>query len=246
MPINRHPTRCPLMPPSWVLSFPTRLLYSRHVRQSHPALPHILCMNMETTVAVTSKDIPLTDEKRNDNGRGNGSGWRTGIVLIGWSGLVIGVVVFGGVFWAINGGFSVIGLGVVASAFNDAGTVFWSLMTQWTFDLPGNVPGVPQRLPVLPWAGVLAASMLQVSVILLRLLRWPVPRVLGVAAGLFSLYDFGTTYFGLGTAAWMRDVHNAFQFLLTIVITFIVEAALALILEQAIRALRNRRKPKGA
>jgi len=55
---------------------------------------------------------------------------------IGRLGLWLAVIAFGGVAWAINGGYSVIGLGVIAGSFNDAGRLFWDLATTIQFRLP--------------------------------------------------------------------------------------------------------------
>src|SRR6266545_6417705 len=75
-------------------------------------------------------------------------------LLLGKAGVWLMLVAFGGIIWAINGGFSVLGLSVVASSFNDAGRLFWAFATLWTFHVPVNTPGLPTDQPVLPWAGV--------------------------------------------------------------------------------------------
>src|SRR5689334_20859732 len=78
-------------------------------------------------------------------------------LVIGKIGMWLAVASFGGIFWAINGGFSVIGLGVLASAFNSAGRLFWAAVSSLTFPVPVTVPGLPETQPLIPWIGVVAA-----------------------------------------------------------------------------------------
>lgn len=189
-------------------------------------------------MAVTAKDLGPKEQQS----KATAERW---ITLTGWAGLSIGVLAFGGVIWAINGGYSVQGLQVVAAAFNDAGQLFWALVTQLSFTIPGDLPGIEERQPLIPWCGVIAASLLQVSVLLLRLLTLRVPPALAVATALFSLYDFGTTYFGLGTAPWLRGSPAFLQGLLACLLTFSVEAAMAFLLERLVRVVRRWRSRSG-
>lgn len=139
---------------------------------------------------------------------------------IGRLGMWLAVIAFGGIAWAINGGYSVIGLGVAARSFNDAGRLFWELATTIQFVLPvrGGV-----RLPLVPWIGVIASSCLQISIIWLKLSGRPIPLWLIAAAGIASIYDYATTLFGLGTVAWIARIGVAAQALIAAPLTFALE-----------------------
>jgi len=139
---------------------------------------------------------------------------------IGRLGLWLAVIAFGGVAWAINGGYSVIGLGVIAGSFNDAGRLFWELATTIQFRLPvrGGV-----LLPLVPWIGVVASSCLQISIIWLKLSGRTIPLWLLVGAGVASIYDYGTTLFGLGTVAWIARIGIAAQAVIAAPLTFALE-----------------------
>lgn len=144
-------------------------------------------------------------------------------ILLGKGGVWLAIAAFGGVFWAINGGFSVIGLEVLASSFNTAGRLFWAALASITFPVPVQVSGLPQTQPLLPWVGVLAASLLQICVIYLKLRGRAIPVWMLVAAGVLSLYDLGTTFFGLGTVAWIARAGYILQGILAFILTFILE-----------------------
>jgi hypothetical protein len=160
------------------------------------------------------------------------------ILFIGWAGMVLGIGAIGGVIWAINGGFSVIGLEVVAGAFNNEGRIAWAWLSAWQFTPPVQLPGLNPSQPVVPWIGVAAASLLQVSVVLLKLLKLKLPWWLGVAAGFFSIYDWGSTFFGLGVMAWVQRIGIVLQGVLTTLITFSIEVVVAFLAKQVISALR--------
>lgn len=153
-------------------------------------------------------------------------------LLLGKAGVWLAVVAFGGVFWAVNGGFSVIGLEVVASSFNAAGRLFWAAMASITFAVPVSVPGLPASQPLIPWLGVIAASLLQVCVIYLKLRGRDVPMWMMVAAILLSIYDMGTTFFGLGTVAWIARAGFVLQGFLSFILTFIVELTVSFMLRR--------------
>lgn len=144
-------------------------------------------------------------------------------IFIGQIGAWLTIVSFGGIFWAINGGFSVLGLEVVASSFNNAGALFWASLSSWTFAVPVTVPGLPTAQPVIPWIGVVAATMVQVSVVIMRLQGRMPPLWMIALALLLSLYDLGTTFFGLGTVGWLKQVGWPVQGLFALVLTFMVE-----------------------
>src|SRR5437764_4728514 len=124
-------------------------------------------------------------------------------LALGKVGVCLAIASFGVIFWAINGGFSVIGLEVVATSFNHAGRLFWAAIASVTFPVPVSVPGLPSTQPLFPWLGVIAASLLQVCVIYLKLRGRDIPPWMLLAAVLLSIYDMATTFFGLGTVGWI-------------------------------------------
>jgi hypothetical protein len=153
-------------------------------------------------------------------------------LLIGRIGMWLTVASFGGIFWAVNGGFSVIGLGVLASAFNGAGMLFWAAVSKLTFPVPVQVSGLPTTQPLIPWTGVIAASFLQISVSWLKLSKKNIPVPLLVTAILISIYDYVTTVFGLGTVSWIALIGLPAQLLIAIPLTFCLEAAIGYALKR--------------
>jgi hypothetical protein len=153
-------------------------------------------------------------------------------LLIGKIGMWMAVLSFGGIFWAVNGGFSVIGLGVLASSFNDAGRLFWAAVSQLTFAVPVSVPGLPTTQPLIPWIGVVAASLLQISVAWLKLSKWAIPKPLLITAVLLSIYDYVTTVAGLGTIPWMAKGGIIPALVIALPLTFAIEAAIGFALKR--------------
>lgn len=147
-------------------------------------------------------------------------------ILLGKAGMWMAVLSFGGIFWAINGGFSVIGLSVLASSFNDAGKLFWAAISGITFAVPVAVAGLPARQPLIPWIGVIAASLLQISVVWLKLSKRSIPVPLLITATLLSIYDYVTTFFGLGAMTWLAFLGWPAQAILAIPLTFALESAI--------------------
>ena len=147
-------------------------------------------------------------------------------MLMGKVGMWLAAIVFGGIFWAINGGFSTIGLGVMALSFNDAGRLFWAAASAITFRVPVRVPGLPETQPLIPWMGVVAASCMQISVLWLRLSNRPIPVSMLVATILLSLYDYVTTFFGLTTVPWIAVIGWPAAALIAVPITFALEATI--------------------
>lgn len=153
-------------------------------------------------------------------------------LLIGKIGMWLTVASFGGIFWAVNGGFSVIGLSVMASAFNSAGRLFWAAVSSWTFPVPVQVPGLPATQPLIPWVGVVAASLLQISVSWLKLSKRSIPIPLLLTAIGISVYDYVTTVFGLGTIPWIALIGLPAQLVIAIPLTFCLEAAIGYALKR--------------
>jgi divalent metal cation (Fe/Co/Zn/Cd) transporter len=142
------------------------------------------------------------------------------------------VLSFGGLIWTINGGFSVAGLEIIAQLFNEEGRIFWTAASTWTFTLPISVAGLPVTQPIIPWIGVISASMLQVVVIYARLRDIPLKPHVYVAAILMSLYDLGTTFFGAGTIVWIAAGGILVQGVVTVLITFSVEVTIGYLLKR--------------
>ena len=153
-------------------------------------------------------------------------------LLLGKVGVWLAIACFGGIFWAINGGFSVIGLQVVATSFNHAGRLFWAAMASVTFPVPVSVVGLPSTQPLIPWLGVIAASLLQVCTIYLKLRGRDIPHWMLLAAVLLSIYDLATTFFGLGTVTWIAQAGLVVQAGLAFILTFIVELTVSFMLRR--------------
>lgn len=153
-------------------------------------------------------------------------------ILLGKLGMWLAVISFGGIFWAVNGGFSVIGLGVLASSFNSAGALFWAAVSQLTFAVPVIVPGLPTTQPLIPWVGVVAASMLQISVAWLKLSKYAIPWQLMLAAVLLSVYDYATTVAGLSTIPWLAKGGIVPPLVIAVPLTFVVETTIGYALKR--------------
>lgn len=153
-------------------------------------------------------------------------------LFIGRIGMWLAVISFGGIFWAVNGGFSVIGLGVLAGSFNDSGRLFWVVVSQWQFTVPVHAPGLPTTQPVIPWIGVISASLLQISVSWLKMSGVRVPWPLFVTAILLSIYDYVTTFLGLGTIAWLAPGGPLPAAVIAIPLTFALEIAIGYALKK--------------
>lgn len=153
-------------------------------------------------------------------------------ILIGKLGMWLAVISFGGIFWAVNGGYSVIGLGVLASSFNSAGVLFWAAVSTWTFAVPVKVAGLPATQPLIPWIGVVAASLLQISVAWLKLSKHAIPWQLMTTALLLSIYDYATTVAGLGTIPWLAKGGIVPALVIAIPLTFAIEASIGFALKR--------------
>lgn len=147
-------------------------------------------------------------------------------------GVFLAILPFGGIFWAVNGGFSVIGLEVLAGSFNTAGRLLWAAVSAVTFTVPVAVPGLPTAQPLIPWCGVLAATLLQIALIWRKLRGKAIPPWLLIFAVLLSLYDLATTYFGLGTVRWVASAGFIVQAPIALLLTFGLEATIGYMLRR--------------
>lgn len=131
---------------------------------------------------------------------------------------------FGGIIWAVNGGYSVTGLERIAGLFNIWGAFFWRAMARWEITL------LDMPLPVLPWVLVTGATVLQIIAMLGRLRRWRLPGVIYVAAVAVSFYDLGTTHAGLLGEDWLAGVPWPVVLLFATVLTVAFELIVSLLL----------------
>ncbi len=150
------------------------------------------------------------------------------IKLGGW----LAVAAFGGLFWLVNGGFSVLGLETVATGFGPGGALFWetvsSLRLPWRF----RIPGLPATQPMIPWMGVVAASLIQIGIVWRSLLRQRVPIWAAIVAFILSIYDLATTWFGLGTLQWVQWAGPIAQSVIAVLFTFGLELLIGVLLRR--------------
>ena len=133
----------------------------------------------------------------------------------------------------INGGYSVLGLEVLSTLFNDAGRIFWAAISALQIPVPVRVEGLPISQPLIPWVGVIGGSILQCVTIWMKLSHLPIPAWLWNLTIGISLYDLATTFFGLGVIAWIAEAGTigiGLQALLAIFITFVVEVVISIML----------------
>lgn len=153
-------------------------------------------------------------------------------LTLGKVGVLFALLPFGALFWAVNGGFSVLGLGVIAAAFNSAGALAWAALSSIQFRVPVSLPGLPNTQPLVPWGAVLGATILQIVVIWRKLRGRAIPAWLLAFAILLSIYDLATTFFGLGTVQWIVRAGFLVQAPLAILLTFALEATIGFLLRR--------------
>lgn len=185
-------------------------------------------------MTVTSREI-----EENTSAPSKAPRWLSSVnwaAIIGEVGIWLLVASFGGIIWAINGGFSVLGLEEIARSFNTYGLIFWSFMSAWTFEVPIAARAqLPAVQPLLPWLGVVGASLVQIVVTFMRTMKQKVPGVLILVVILVSIYDYGTTYRGTGTVSWLADAPVLARGALSILITFVFEVIVGFLLGRLAR-----------
>ncbi len=153
------------------------------------------------------------------------------LILIKVGGL-LAVVAFGGLFWLVNGGFSVRGLEALSALMGTGGALFWRAVSAaplpWRFD----IPGLPPTQPLIPWVGVVAASLIQVGIVLRLMQRRAIPPWVTALGLLLSGYDLVTTFFGFGTLQWVQRAGPMAQIPLTLLFTFGLELLIGFLLRQ--------------
>jgi hypothetical protein len=143
--------------------------------------------------------------------------------------LWLAVLSFGSVLWVINGGFSVIGLEELCSMFNEAGRQFWQLLAAITF----SVPIIETEQPLIPWIGVVSATILQIVLAYLKLANRDAPTWLITATLVLSGYDLASTFAGLNAITWLGQAHWFIRGIIAIILTFLVEFTIAIMLAMA-------------
>ena len=142
------------------------------------------------------------------------------------------VLALGGLFFAVNGGYSVIGLDAVSRQLNGPGAVMWLLISSWKFLLPIEAPGLPIEQPAIPWLLVLGSSCLQVAIIWRKLSGKRIPTWLIALAVAMSLYDVASTFVGFGTVVWVKQAGWLLQVPLTVLFTFGLEVVVGFLLRR--------------
>lgn len=180
-------------------------------------------------MAVKSHDIPPGLEAPAKESTGGRLDWSLLLIKVGgW----LAVVAFGGLFWLVNGGFSVRGLEAVAAQFGPGGLIFWQLISAMKLPWQVTIPGLPATQPLIPWLGVVAASLIQVGIVWRKLLKLSIP-IWVVAVGIvLSIYDFATTYFGFGTLQWVQWLGPIVQVPLSALFTFGLEILIGFLLKR--------------
>lgn len=150
------------------------------------------------------------------------------ITLGGW----LVVLAFGGLFWLVNGGFSVRGLQALSAQFGAGGLLFWQAISSIPLPIRFAIPGLPATQPLVPWAGVVGASLIQVGIVWRGLQGKPIPLwVMGVGV-VVSIYDLTTTWFGFGTLQWVQWAGPIVQTLVSILFTFGLELLIGFLLRR--------------
>jgi hypothetical protein len=142
------------------------------------------------------------------------------------------LVPIGALFFAVNGGYSIEGLGRIAVAFNTPGQFVWAFLSTITFNVPVALPGLPKTQPAIPWLIVLGISVLQVTTLWQKVTDRYVPRWLLTVTSVLSLYDLGTTFVGFSAVAWIINAGLLLQIPLALLFTFGFEAALSMVLRK--------------
>lgn len=178
-------------------------------------------------MAVTSRDLSPNGVEPGGPKDPKGPKRDWSLILIkagGW----LAVFAFGGLFWLVNGGFSVRGLEVAARALGTGGALFWDAVSALRF----TPPGLRGTQPLVPWAGVLAASLMQIGIIMRVSRGKGVPPWVVAVGALLSAYDLVTTFFGFGTLQWVQRGGIALQAPLSLLFTFGLEALIGFLLRK--------------
>lgn len=171
---------------------------------------------------VTSRDITPTPQaaKKRD--------WS---LELGRYGTLMAITIFGGAAWAIYGGYNVLGLQAITQSFNDAGRVFWAIISLWQINLP-KAPSIPASIPAIPWLAVVSASAVQFATVYRKMRDLHIPRWLIIAGLILSAYDFSATYFGLAGLKWLAASPAYVRGVLSAILSLGFEIAFSFILKE--------------
>jgi hypothetical protein len=139
------------------------------------------------------------------------------------------VIAFGGLFWLVNGGFSVTGLREISLLLGDGGVLFWRAVSVWHSEWSQDRIG---QQPIIPWVGVLAASIFQVALIVRGLQGKSTPVWAWALGIILSGYDAATTYFGLDTVQWVQSAGWIAKIPITALVTFGLEGLIGFLLRR--------------
>jgi hypothetical protein len=142
------------------------------------------------------------------------------------------LVPVGGLFFAVNGGYSIVGLETIANAFNAPGRFLWASVSALSFRVPVSVMGLPETQPAVPWCIVIGTSLLQVVTSWRKLTGRSVPRWLMGFTIVISGYDIITTFVGFGTVPWIITAGILVQVPLAVLFTFGFEGAVSFLLRK--------------
>jgi hypothetical protein len=119
-----------------------------------------------------------------------------------------------------------------------SGHLAWAALTVWQVELL-KVEGLPPTQPVLPWLGVISASVCQIVVAWMRRTGTPIPQRLMVMTWILSIYDLATTFNGTSAVAWIARYGLLVQVPASLVITFTFEVAVGVLLAIVSNAARR-------
>jgi hypothetical protein len=157
---------------------------------------------------------------------------------LGMAGVVLVVGSLGLIVWAINGGYSVEGLPVLAALFNDVGAAFYAALSQVTF----AVPYFGGQQPLFPWAFVIGTTCVQIVAIYRTLQNQSQGPIFWLVAAGASLYDYITTFLGLDSEPWLASAPDLVPGILALVLTFIVETVVSFLVWTFTGRRRYRRR----
>lgn len=172
---------------------------------------------------------PAQPPRQTPQPRGDWSLW------VGKIALWMAIAGFGLVWWGLNGSYSVLGLKVGAELFGPKAQLFYELIAAWRFTVPLDPDlvmrfSLPVIQPVLPWIGVIATSLLQITITYRRARNLHIPAWLSIAALVLSGYDMVTTWYGLSEIDWVKVGGVLIHTPLTIILTFGLELLTGLLL----------------
>lgn len=148
------------------------------------------------------------------------------IKLGGW--VLVGA--FGGLFWLVNGGFSVRGLEEICAQLGPGALLYWQAASATPLPVTFAVPGLPPTQPAIPWAAVFGISLVQIGIVWRGLQGKSMPVWVVIIGLLLSGYDLVTTFYGFGTLQWVQWAGWFVQGLLSLLFTFGLELLIGFLL----------------